>query len=132
MPEDVEGTQALLKSMVGLTQALQKTIIVRSLRKAAAPIKEEEIALAPDDPLTPFSRIKESIGIMVSDQTATGAIAKIGPSKHGFMGIFAEEGTPHQRKTPFLGPAFDAREEQAFGILVDELGSQIEQAWDRN
>jgi len=129
MAEDVVGLQELLRTMDGLPYILQKNLIVRALRKAGKPIAERAAMLAPDDPATPGSRIAKAMGVMVTDQTATGAIAKIGPSKHGFMGIFAEEGTATQKASPFLNPAFDQTQDEAYEILGDELGSSIEAEW---
>lgn len=112
--------------MEGLPLALQKNLIVRALRKGAEPIRERATELAPDDPTTPGSRIRESMSITVSDQTATGAIARIGPTRAGFVGIFAEIGTAHQIADPFLQPAFDQKIDEAYRILGEELGSSIE------
>lgn len=122
----VEGMDDLLKSMESLPLALQKNIIVRSLRKAGQPIAEEIERRAPDDPDTPGSRIETNIRVQVSDQTATGAVARIGPTTGGFPGIFAELGTAHQTAKPFIRPAFESTKEQALSILGDELGDQIE------
>jgi len=127
--EIVEGLQDLLKSMDGLPLVLQKKLIAKSLRKAAEPIRERAAELAPDDPETPGSRIRDNMSISVTEQTATGAVAKIGPSKAGYPGIYAELGTAHQTATPFLRPAYDEKEEEAFDILADTLGDGIEEAF---
>jgi len=127
--ETVDGLQDLLKSMDGLPLVLQKKLIAKSLRKAAEPIRARAAELAPDDPETPGSRIEESMSISVTEQTATGAIAKIGPSKAGFPGIMAELGTAHETARPFLRPAFDEKEDEAFEILADVLGDGIEEAF---
>ena len=124
--EVVEGMQELLDSMEGLPLALQKRLIVRSLRKGAEPIRQEAANLAPDDPTTAGSRVKESMSITVTDQTATGATANIGPSRKGFMGIFAEQGTKRQPAKPFLQRAFDSKYDAAYNALEEELGDSIE------
>ena|ERR1051325_3956375 len=126
---DVEGLQELLTAMDGLPLALQKNLIVRALRKGAEPIREQAEALAPDDPTTPGSRIKESMTTTVSDQTADGAIAKIGPSRKGFMGKFAEFGTAHQSAEPFLRPAYDEKIEEAVKLISENLAEGIEREW---
>jgi HK97 gp10 family phage protein len=129
--EVVKGLNDLLKDMEALPYTIQRKIIAKSLRVAAGPIREEAASLAPDDPETPGSRIAEAMSISVNDQTYTGAVARIGPSKYGFMGIFAEEGSKHQRKTPFLGPAFDSQEDRAYGLLADDLGDRIVAAFQK-
>jgi len=106
----IHGLDALLRRMESLPLKLQKNIIARALRKGSVPIKEDAARRAPDDPSTPGSRISESMMTVVSEQTATGAIAKTGPSRKGFFGKFAERGTKHQRKTPFLQPAFETKQ----------------------
>lgn len=126
MEEIVEGMADLLASMEDLPLALQKNIIVRSLRKAGEPIAEEIERRAPDDPETPGSRIAKNIKVQVSDQTATGAVARIGPTSAGFPAIFTEAGSAHQAARPFIGPAFESKKEEAVGILGEELGDQIE------
>lgn len=124
--ENVEGLQALLASMSDLPLVLQKNLIVRSLRKAAKPIADRMQATAPDDPETPGSRVREAISVTVTDQTATGAIAKVGPTRRGFPAIFAELGTIHQPARAFIGPAFDHTIEDAYKQLGEELGDGIE------
>lgn len=133
MPNEIviTGLQELLKSMDGLDLSKQKTLIVRSLRKAGGPVQERIRALAPDDPETPGSRIAENVGISVVDQTATGAIAQIGPTKRGFAGIFAEEGTVHQSAKPFIEPAFDETQDEAYSVLSETLGDFIEKEWSK-
>lgn len=129
MPEEFEvtGFDDLLKSMDALPLALQKNIIARSLRSAGKVIQEEAQDRAPDDPETSGSRIEVSMKVEVGEQTATGAVARIGPSGAGFVGIFSEVGTAHQTAKPWLGPAFNATHQLALKILSHELGDQIEQ-----
>lgn len=133
MPSDeaVEGLQDLLKSMDGIQLTRRKTIIAQSLRKAGQPILNRGKELAPDDPETPQSRIEESMAISVNDQTAEGAVARIGPTKRGFPGIFPEIGTAHQPQKPWLGPAFDDAVDEAYDILAEELGAAIEREFRR-
>jgi HK97 gp10 family phage protein len=119
--------QDLLDSMEGLPLVLRRILIARSLREAAQPIAARMRETAPDDPETPGSRIRESIGISVTNRTAEGATAEIGPSKHGFPAIFAELGTPHQPARPFIQPAFDQTQEHAYELLSEVLGEGIEE-----
>jgi len=126
---DIQGMDELLRGLADVDSLVkQKNIIARTLRKAAEPIRARAEELAPDDPTTPGSRIKENMMVTVSDQTAEGAVAKIGPSRKGFFGQFAEFGTAHQPAEPFLRPAFDEKLEEATGIIREELRDQIERA----
>lgn len=126
MSEDVVGLDELLKKMDNLPLVLQKTLIVRSLRKGAEPIRARAEELAPDDPTTPGSRIKEGMMVTVTDQTADGAIAKIGPSRKAFFGQFEEYGTSRQAAEPFLRPAFDEQQDEAIRVLGEDLAEGIE------
>lgn len=130
MAEDVLGLQALLKSMDSLPLTMQKTLIVRSLRKGAEPIQKRMEQLAPDDPDTPGSRLA-NIGIAVRDQTATGARAVIGPATESGMrvteaALAAEFGTAHQSATPFVRPAFDEKRDEALKLVGEILAEGIE------
>lgn len=123
---EIEGLDELLGKMDGLPLVLQKNLIARSLRKGAEPIRAGAEQLAPDDPTTPGSRIKEGMMITVSDQTAEGATAKIGPSRKAFFGQFEEFGTSHQAAEPFLRPAFDEKQEEAIRLVGEDLAEGIE------
>lgn len=131
MEVKVVGMDDLLKSLANIPANLsaKKNIIARSLRAAGQPILEEQKALAPDDPDTADSRIEENLGIAVIDQTAISAEARIGSKKWGFVGRFAEHGTSHQTATPWMGPAFDRREQEALSILSKTLAEGIEDAY---
>jgi HK97 gp10 family phage protein len=122
----IRGLEGLLRRMESLPLKLQKNIIARALRKGSVPIKEDAAQRAPDDPETAGSRISESMMTVVADQTAKGAIAKTGPSQKGFFGKFAERGTRHQRKDPFLQPAFDAKRSVALDEVARVLADEIE------
>lgn len=127
MPVTIHGLDELLASMEALPYSMQKNIIVRALRKGAEPIRERAEELAPF--LT--GTLKESMMITVSDQTADGATAKIGPSRKGFYGQFEEFGTARQRAEPFLRPAFDEKVKEAMQLAGEELASQIERSFRR-
>lgn len=118
----VEGMDALLKSMSDLPLALQKTLIVRALRKGAEPIRARAEELAPRDE----GQLQESMTITVTDQTADGAIAKIGPSRKGFYGHIVEFGKANNPAQPFLRPAADERTEEAARLCGEILGEGIE------
>ena len=123
---DVEGLDELLKKLDGLPLALSKNIIVRALRKGAEPIRVEASERAPrgdDEP-----HLADNIITVISEQTATGATARIGPSKRGFYGLFQELGTSHHRSQPFLLPAYTTKVDEAVEIIGAELGDGIEKA----
>lgn len=134
MPSDeaIEGLQSLLDSMEGLELSKQKNLIARALRKGAQPIIQAAKRRAPNDPATPGNRIADNITVAVREQTASGAVAEIGPTRKGFMGHFAENGTRRgQPARPWLAPAFDETHDDALELLADELGEGIDQEFSK-
>ncbi len=124
--ETIHGLEDLLKSMDALPLTLQKKLIARALRTGAEPIRARAQELAPDDPGTPQSHIKEAMSITVSDQTADGAIAKIGPKRKAFDARFHELGTAHEPARPFLTPAFEEKRDEALVLISETLADGIE------
>ncbi len=123
---DVEGLRELLTKLEALPLTVGKLLIARAVKAGAEPIRARAEQLAPDDPTTPGSRIKEGMMITVTEQSATEAIGKIGPSRKGFFGQFAEFGTIHQAADPFLRPAFDEEQAEALKIMGESLAAGIE------
>lgn len=122
---DIEGLDELLSKLDGLDSLVKsKNAIARSLRAGAEPIRARAEELAPYE----TGRLKESMMITVGDQTATGAIAKIGPSRKGFYGTFDEFGTSHMAAHPFLKPAYDEKIDEATRIVGETLAAEIEKA----
>ena len=122
MDEDIHGLQELLKSMDELPLSLQKTLIVRALRKGAEPIRARAEELAPID----TGKLKELMMITIADQSASSATAKIGPARKTFYGGFQEFGTIYDKAQPFLRPAFDEQQEEALRLIGEDLAAGIE------
>src|SRR3990167_5019859 len=121
---NVEGLDELLKSMDSLALSVQKNLIVRALRKGAEPIRARAEELAPRDE----GQLAESMMITVSDQTATGATAKIGPSRTGFYGHIPEFGLANNPAQPFLRPAADEKMDEAVRLVGETLEAGIMKA----
>ncbi len=121
----VQGLDGLLRRMEDLPYRMQKVIIVRALRKGAEPIRVRAQELAPTDPDHAEHPLKEGMMITVSDQSADGATAKIGPERKAFYGGQQEFGNIHHGAQPFLRPAFDEKLQAALdgvgGILAEEI-----------
>jgi HK97 gp10 family phage protein len=124
----VVGLDQWLKDLERLPLLVRKKLLTRALRQAAEPIEERMTELAPDDPTTPGGRIAENIKTNVLDAVADSAAAYIGPTGRAFFARFAEIGTAHQTATPFMGPAFTERVDEAVRIMGDILGAEIEKA----
>lgn len=83
---DIEGLDDLMKKLERLPSLVTaKRAIAKALRQGAEPIRARAEDLAPDDPAT-AGGLKERMMISVREQTATGAVALIGPSRKGFYG----------------------------------------------
>lgn len=121
---EVVGMDELLRKLDALPSKLgtKKNIIARSLRKGGELVRARMADLAPYESGT----LQESIMITVVEQTAEGALARIGPSRKGFYGMFPEFGTVHQSPDPFMRPAFDEKRDQAVKLIGEELARQIE------
>lgn len=127
----VIGLDEFIADLDQLPLTVSKKFVAKALRAGAKPIQQQMIANAPDDPKTPGSRAR-NIDINVSEQTANHAIAYIGPTKKGFMAGWAELGSKHQRAKPFMGPAFDAKVNEAVQIIGENLGASIERELKKN
>ncbi len=123
MPE-VRGLDELLKKLDLLPYAVSKLVVARALRKGAEPIRAEAEHEAP----RLSGRLQREEVIAVGEQTATEAIAKIGPSRKAFYGLFQEFGTAHQTPQKFLEPAFESKVSEATDVIGKELAAGIEKA----
>lgn len=121
---DIEGLDELLKKLDQLPLSAAKLYIARALRKGAEPIREEAANRAPRGDGAPH--LADTMITVISEQTATGATARVGPSKRGFYGLFQEIGTSHHRAQPFLLPAYYAKVDEAVTIIGKELSESIE------
>ncbi len=143
MDEEIRGLSALVDNLntMPLKLGTQKNIIVRALRAGAEPIENRASQLAPvyEGPIKIQKRhgktftlvpgkLKQGMTTTVVDQTATGAVARIGPVKGAFYGSFDEFGDSRQPARPFLRPAFDEKLHEAVAIIGYVVGSEIEKA----
>jgi HK97 gp10 family phage protein len=122
-----EFGKALNETMLNLTQ--KRKLIAKSLRAGGQILSEEQKVSAPDDPETADSRIRENLGVSVVDQTATGAEARIGSKKWGWIARFADIGTMHQPGTGWMRKAYDRRIEEAATKVEDVMGAGIEESY---
>ena len=123
--EVVQGLDGLLESMEGLPLVVQRKLIADALREGADVVAIEAEARAPVE----TGRLSENIVYAITEQTASGAVANIGPAKQVFYGAFVERGTEHMTPEPFLGPAFDDSVDKATAVIQEVLGDGIEAAW---
>lgn len=124
---ELKGMDELLRVLENVATLVErKTGIARALRAGGKVAAERMRQLAPDDPDTAGSRVKDSIKVEVAEQSATGAIAYVGPDTKGFVAIFAELGTIHQPARPFIRPAGDEKEDEVARAVGEVLAAEIE------
>jgi HK97 gp10 family phage protein len=122
---DLEGFDELLGALenTALNMGQRRKLIVKALREGSKPVQEESTNRIPVD----TGKAKASISTTVIEQSSTGAEAQIGPRR--FYPKFAELGTIHQSATPWLGPSFDNKQDQAVDIISDVLSNGIEESF---
>lgn len=131
MEETIQGMQELLTKLSKLDSLVtQNKILGKALQEGSKLIATEMEHLAPDDPLTPGSRLA-LIGIRLHDRTSTEAISRIGPTEDGGdrvseAALAAEFGTVNQAARPFARPAFDAKGDEATAVMGYFLAKAIE------
>lgn len=120
---DVEGLDDLFKAMdeMELNLGSRRKLIAKGLRAGGQLVADEYKNRIPV--LT--GKAKESTGVSVVGQTATGAEAQIGPGM--FYPKFGELGTSQQTASPRLGPSFDAKEEEAVDKIEEVIGEGLEE-----
>lgn len=126
----LEGFDELIETLQEMQIPLgdKRKLIANSLRKGAQPILDQARSNAP----FVTGHLLSSVAIEVIDQSAEGAEARVGVKDPGFYGRFDERGTAHQPARPWLGPAFDDREDEAYEIIAETLGDGIEDIWNGN
>lgn len=124
---EIRGFDELLHAMQEseLTLVSRRRLIVKSLRAGGKVIEAEAKANAPV--LT--GELHSKISTSVIGQTAEGAEAHVGPTNKAYYGIFSEYGTSRQPETPWLGPSFDRKEQEAVETVAQVLGDGLEEAF---
>ncbi len=111
----IHGLEGLLQQLDGLESLVsQKRILSKALREGAQIIADEAEQLAPYD----TGQLANSMMYTITEASASFAIAKIGPSRKGFYGIFDELGTAHQTAEPFLGPSLENKGDEALSAIA--------------
>jgi len=128
MDEEVQGLSDMIASMNNLPLALgtQKLILVRAAREGMEHTRVRMGELAPIDESQSEHRLKENIITVISEQSATGCVARTGPSRKGFYGYFPEYGTTKQSPQPFARPAWDETQAQVLATIGTLIGNGIE------
>jgi len=136
----IEGLKELEKALEELPRATGKSVLRRTLKKAAQPVAEDMRARAPDDPATHGNDLKSSIGVSTklskrqarihrkmfrSDKASVEMFVGAGalPQAH-----LQEFGAPQHGPQPFARPAWDGNKMQVLEAIKDTLGAEIAKA----
>lgn len=118
------------------SKATQRNVLIRMLKKAAAPIDEQASSLAPID--TGKLQISVITGTrLTSRQRGTAykagrlGVAEVHVGTAMSRGLFQEFGTYKMPASPFMRPAWDANKAKAQDIIASELWVEIRKASDR-
>lgn len=125
MPDDVvQGLDDLLHKLgeSGIQQSMQKIYLARAVGLGCDVVKDRMAELAPHR--TGF--LSEHIMRTVTQQTATEAIGKVGPSKDAAYGLPEEYGSIHNQAQPFARPALDEKRDEAIRVIGESLAAAIE------
>lgn len=122
---DIEGLHELLDALeeTSINLVDRRKLIAKALRAAGKLVSAEAQRRIPVD----TGAARASMSVSVIEQTAQGAEAQIGPKL--FYVKFAEFGTSRQTARPWLGPAYDATEDDAFEKIAEILGDGIEESF---
>lgn len=125
----IEGMEQLLDALANCSLNLveKRKLIVKALRAGSKPIEDEGKLRFGTQYQMRTGLAKASISTSVLNQRSDSADAQIGPKR--FYPKFGEYGTVYQTSKPFLGPAFDAKVEEAVDIIGDVLGEGIEDSY---
>jgi hypothetical protein len=127
--------------LAGLPEAVAKPVLLRALKKAAAPIQARAAALAPrsnPDAGEP-GHLGDHIGIGATSKVDgeplgdSAAGVAIGPTRDYFWASVQEFG-PHDgtySAHPFMRPAFDGGLNAAFDVLTEAIRDELMKAADK-
>lgn len=103
---------------------VRRQLLTKATREGAKLIRDKAEQLAPRD--TGQLAEAELIRIDSGQSNAAEVVAKIGPSKDSFYGIFQEFGTAHHVAQPFLRPALEQTQEDAIKVSGATVGKGLE------
>jgi HK97 gp10 family phage protein len=114
----LENFERLLKSMELFPQ---KQLLVAATKAGAELIREEGERRAPRD----SGLLAEEESIQIKEAAADEVVARIGPSKKAFYGVFVEFGTVLMPARPFLTPAYETKKNEALKVAGAHLAAAI-------
>ncbi len=104
---------------------MRRILLTKSVKAGAEIIRQRAEELAPRD--TGQLAESELVRVIGADSSAAEVVAKIGPSRASFYGMFQEFGTAFMVAQPFLQPALEQTQEEALKASAEIVGRGLEQ-----
>ncbi len=125
MPEIFKDAAALKAAFDRQGYAMRRILLTKSVKAGAEIIRARAEQLAPRD--TGQLAESELVRVIGADSSAAEVVAKIGPSKAAFYGMFQEFGTAFMPAQPFLHPALEQTQAEALKASGEIVGKGLEQ-----
>lgn len=140
---NISGVKEMEALLLQLPEAVAKKTLLIALRNSAKPILEEARRLAPVGreskgrlrlrstksgkiSISNYGKLKLDLKIIniPSNKTEHSATVAVTVGR-AFWGMFLEFGTKHQKKMPFMRPAFESKKMEALSLIGKEIGDVI-------
>lgn len=124
MPEIFKDARDIERKFNQHGHAVRRQLLTKATKAGAELIQAKASALAPRD----TGQLAESqlVRIDSSSSNAAEVVAKIGPDRASFYGLFQEFGTAFHTAQPFLQPALDQTQDEAIRVSGEILGEGLE------
>lgn len=119
------GIEQFENKLRDLALTVKRKALVKAVKRGGELIRAEAASRAPRD--TGTLAENEVVSLRNSENSADEVTVRIGPAKKAFYGLFEEIGTAHSTAEPFLGPAFEAKKDDALRIASDEFKAAIDE-----
>jgi HK97 gp10 family phage protein len=123
----LEGIEDFKKLLEKLDRKTQKKVIRQAIRAGAKVFAKEMKANAPVE----TGRLKRSIKVRMGKRrkniiSVSAYVTGGRESEEASVALFKEFGTKHMEKKPFVGPAFDTKEDEVMQLCLKSIGDGID------
>lgn len=126
MPEIIQGMAGFREKLKRMDYAVREKTLIAAVKKGGEVLRVEMEATAPRR--TGKLAREEMVSVPRADSNAYEAVARIGPSRKAFYGVFDEFGTAHMVAQPFVGPSVERKGDEALGVAQEYVGDAVERA----
>lgn len=123
MPEIFKDAADLERKFNQQGFVVRRQILAKAVKAGAEVIRDKAEQLAPRD--TGQLAETENIRVIGAESTAAEVVARIGPAKSSFYGLFQEKGTAFHPAQPFLNPALEQSRQDAFNASLEASRKEL-------